>query len=84
MKTLILAAAPVAIACVMALCFAVHHFLFTDGGRHSAPKPPVITERIAELPGVRAFRSAPPHPRAMFGPGIDGPSVPLPPAERRH
>jgi hypothetical protein len=28
-------------------------------------------------------RLIPPHPRAMFGPGIEGPSVPLPPTELR-
>lgn len=57
MKMLILAAAPLLAACALALAFALHHFLFTDGGRHATPKPPAIAEWVAGLPVVRAFRS---------------------------
>jgi hypothetical protein len=47
-------------------------FLPRAKGTHAGPREPA--------------RLLPQHPRAMFGPGIDGPSVPLhmPPAERRH
>jgi hypothetical protein len=51
----IAAGAPLLIAAIVA--FTVRRLLFTDPGQRATPRPPVLSRRIGQLPGIRAFRS---------------------------